>query len=208
MVENKKTVRVDNQRTTLKIVMTAMFVALAFVFEIVTKFIPFLQMPQGGAISITMLPLIIGALLLGPVYGTIGGVAFGFLNFCFDGFVIHWGSIFLDYLVAFGLIGVAGFFRPFFYKNKIWSLGVAIVVACVLRYISSSLSGVLFFGDYAPEGMNPWFYSFIVYNAAYMGPSLVANLVVGYAIYVPMQKLTKTPQMANIYKVKSKEIAE
>ena len=92
--------------------------------------------------------------------------------------------------------------------NKIWSLGVAIVVACVLRYISSSLSGVLFFGDYAPEGMNPWFYSFIVYNAAYMGPSLVANLVVGYAIYVPMQKLTKTPQMANIYKVKSKETAE
>ena len=43
---------------------------------------------------------------------------------------------------------------------------------------------------------------------AYMGPSLVANLVVGYAIYVPMQKLTKTPQMANIYKVKSKETAE
>ena len=36
MAENKKTVRVDNQRTTLKIVMTAMFVALAFVFEIVT----------------------------------------------------------------------------------------------------------------------------------------------------------------------------
>lgn len=201
--------RIDGQRETVKLVVAAMCVAMAFIMDVITKFIPFLHMPQGGAISITLIPLVIAALLLGPLYGVIAGVSFGLLNFFFDGGAgnLHWGSFFLDYTVAFGAVGLVGFFRPLFYRNKIWAYITAIALACLLRYISSSLSGVIFFGAYAPEGVNVWFYSFVLYNAAYMGPTLAVDLVLGTAIYKPLQSLTKTSTFAAIYRVKSEKIS-
>ena len=50
--------------------------------------------------------------------------------------------------------------------------GVGAVIVCVLRYISSVLSGGILWGSYAPEGMNPWVYS-LVYNAGYMLPNAI-----------------------------------
>lgn len=201
---DSKRYRLDSQRETIRIVLAAMFIAMSFVLDIFMKFVPFLRMPNGGSISLTLLPLIIAALYLGPTYGFICGISFGLLNFLFDGGAgnIHWGSFFLDYTVAFGAVGFVGFFRPLFYKNKIWGFIVAVILAYALRYISSSLSGVLFFGAYAPEGINPWFYSFVLYNLAYIGPSLVLGLIVSLAIYRPIQKATHTSIISNIYRVK------
>jgi len=36
---------------------------------------------------------------------------------------------------------------------------------------------VIFFADYAPEGMNPWVYS-IVYQGSYLGAEMVLTLIV------------------------------
>lgn len=204
MSEGSRKFRFDRQRLTLKIVLAGMFVALAFIIDLIAKFIPFLHMPQGGSINFTILPLVLAALYLGPGYGIVAGVCFGLLNFIFDGMVIHWGSIFLDYVIAFGAVGLVGFFRPLFYRNKIWAYIVAITIAAVLRYVSSSLSGVIFFGSYAPEGVNPWFYSFVLYNAAYMGPSLGVSLAIGLAVYRPLQRMThQTPFNSLCPKIRS-----
>ncbi len=47
-------------------------------------------------------------------------------------------------------------------------------------------SVVLFFASYAPAGMNPWFYSFVAYNAPYMAASLGLDLAIGAFVVVPL----------------------
>ena len=76
----------------------------------------------------------------------------------------------LDYPLAFGCLGLAGFFQ------KRWTL--AGVVVCITgRFIMHLISGVLFFASFAPEGMNPWVYS-AIYNGSYMIPELGISLFV------------------------------
>ena len=43
------------------------------------------------------------------------------------------------------------------------------------------------FGSYAPEGISPWIYS-LTYNATYMLPDMVINLVVLALLYVPVMR--------------------
>jgi thiamine transporter len=45
--------------------------------------------------------------------------------------------------------------------------------------LAHGFSGVVFFAEYAPEGMNVWFYSFVAYNLPYMGASLALCLIIG-----------------------------
>ncbi|MFP4178162.1 MAG: energy-coupled thiamine transporter ThiT, partial [Acholeplasmataceae bacterium] len=51
-----------------------------------------------------------------------------------------------------------------------------------LRYLSHAFGGAIIFAEFAPEGMNPWFYSFVVYNAPYMLSSTALTLMVGLLI--------------------------
>lgn len=45
------------------------------------------------------------------------------------------------------------------------------------RFVFSTLSGVVFFAAYAPEGMNPWVYSSL-YQGSYLGAEGVITLAV------------------------------
>ena len=45
------------------------------------------------------------------------------------------------------------------------------------RFVFSTLSGVIFFAAYAPEGMNPWVYSFL-YQGTYLGTEGIVTLVI------------------------------
>lgn len=161
----------------MSITITAMMVALSIALEYFAKAIPGLQMPMGGTFSLTCLPLIIGSLYTGPIFGTIGGLLYGLLNFLIDGYGLHWGSLFLDYLLAFAFMGVAGFFSKPFYQKKWWSFVVASIICMFLRYLSSSLSGILYFPP--DDGTNKYLYSFVLYNGPYMLASLGMDLVGG-----------------------------
>ena len=61
------------KKTELKLAESAILVALAIVLEITSKMIPVLQMPQGGSISLALLPLVILSLRNGYKYGFLGG---------------------------------------------------------------------------------------------------------------------------------------
>jgi thiamine transporter len=169
------------EREILKITETAVLAALAIVLHLLCNLIPFLSMPQGGSVSLGMLPIIVLALRRGIKYGVIGGVIFGFLNFMTDGFIIHWGSIFMDYLLACGLLGLAGLFK---HRSRTWlTIIMAVGLAGFLKYLCHSLSGVLFFTSYAEEmGYNSlsgyFYYSFIFYNLPYMAISTVLSILV------------------------------
>lgn len=90
---------------------------------------------------------------------------------------VHYLSIILDYLVAYGAIGVR------WDTSKILFLD-SLQVLCwyLLRWIATVVSGAVVFASYAPQGQNPWIYS-MIYNASYMVPDGILNIVVLLFIY-------------------------
>lgn len=146
----------------------ALAIALAFVLGMIKVF----EMPFGGSISLEMIPLILLALRQGPAVGVITGAAYGLLNLAVEPFVVHPVQVIFDYPLAFGALGLAGFFRP-----TVRGAVAGTAVAVLARFAAHFVSGVAFFASYAPEGWNPYLYS-AAYNAAYLVPSLVIALVV------------------------------
>ena len=144
-----------------------------------------ISMPFGGSLSLNMLPIVLLALLRGPLVGIITGVLVGFSDLLFDPFVISIPQMLLDYPLAYGLVGLAGIFalRPAKLQEqagqgeptlvKMMSYAVlGAVVASAARLAAHILSGVLFFGQYAPDTQNVWLYS-AIYNLSFMGPNML-----------------------------------
>ena len=155
-----------NKTVLITLIETALMIALA----VVLSFVRVWEMPQGGTISLTMLPLFLLAFRRGPWAGIVGGAVYGLVSLIYDGVIYHPMSIFLDYVFAYGLLGVAGFF-----KLSGWGITAGVTVGTALRYVSSVLSGALLFAEYAGD-QNPWVYS-LGYNATYMLPELVICVV-------------------------------
>ncbi|MGI6160877.1 MAG: energy-coupled thiamine transporter ThiT [Christensenellales bacterium] len=162
----RKTVGAAPAITTKMLVYGAMCIAIAFVLS----FIRLYRMPQGGSLTpASMLPIMAYAYIFGPVPGLICGVAYGFLQLLQDLFVVHPVQLLLDYPLAFGLIGLAGFFR----KNLI----PGVIVGGFARIFMHILSGILFFAEYAPEGQSVVVYS-TVYNLTVFIPDLAICVVI------------------------------
>jgi thiamine transporter len=181
-----------------KITFTSVFVAVAFVLSLITKFVPGLnlEMPQGGAIfGFAMVPLIFIGFFFGLQYGLLGGFLYGLTSLMLDGVLYHWASLFTDYLIAFGVLGITGLFQKDLYNPKRFLF--IILLAGFLRYLSHSFGGAIIFAEYAPEGMNPWFYSFIVYNLPYMASSTVLTMIIAYLLRPRLIELAKQYDLLN-----------
>jgi len=155
--------------TTKKLVYSALGIALA----LVTSYIKLWEMPMGG--SVTLLSMLFVCLIgywFGLKYGLITGIAFGLLQFIIDPYMLSIPQVILDYPLAFGALGLSGLFC-----NKKFGLQIGYIIGVVGRFVCSTLSGVIFFADYAPEGMNPWVYS-IAYQGSYLGAEMVLTLIV------------------------------
>jgi thiamine transporter len=162
----------------------ALAIALAFVLGLIKVF----QMPFGGSISLEMIPLILLALRQGPVVGVITGAAYGLLNLAVGPVVVHPVQVLFDYPLAFGALGLAGFFRP-----TVRGAVIGATVAVLARFVCHFVSGVVFFASYAPEGWNPYVYSG-AYNAAYLIPSLVIALVVVVVLLRALEGAQPSPR--------------
>ncbi len=152
-------------------------IAISVAIAVVCSFIKLWEMPQGGSVSLTMIPLLLISIRRGCAAGTIAGGIYGLLSMLLSGVVYHPASIVLDYLLAYGLLGIAGFFG----KN----LKGIIAGSCAGvagRFVSSLVSGAVLFAEYAPEGQNPWIYS-LIYQASYMIPELIISVAVLVFLY-------------------------
>lgn len=164
-----------DQSKTRMIAEAGVAIAIAQVLSFITLF----HMPQGGSIkAASMVPLMIFAYRWGGTRGIWAGVVYGVLHFLL-GFKssIHYLSIILDYLVAYGAIGVCGYF-----KDNLTGLVSGSIVAIALRWFASVTSGAVVFASYAPQGQNPWIYS-MIYNASYMVPDGILNIIVLLFVY-------------------------
>ncbi len=152
-----------------KLVFSAMGIALAMV----TSYIKVWEMPMGG--SVTLLSMLFISLIgywFGARYGILTGAAFGILQFIIDPYMVSLPQVILDYPLAFGALGLSGFF-----SNRKYGLQIGYVAGVFGRFIFSTLSGVVFFAAYAPEGMNPWVYSSL-YQGSYLGAEGIITLAV------------------------------
>lgn len=174
----------QHRQLTRQLVETALFIAIAVVLDFLAGlYSPF---PYGGSISFAMLPIILIAYRYGFKQGLLAGFVFGVLqSFVAMGIGQFWFlsivQYSMDYLLAFVVLGVVGLLPHALTNKKVYLLGI--LLAGILRYVIHSISGVIFWGMYAPEGMNVWFYSFVAYNLPYMAASIAITLVVGYLLF-------------------------
>ena len=151
----------------------SVMVALSLVLNVIKVY----QLPQGGSITLaSMVPVLLISFRRGPKVGVFSGVVFGLAQMLLDGWFYSPVGMFLDYPLAFGALGLAGIFR----NNPL----VGVVVSLATRFLSHFISGVVFFGMYAPEGMSPIVYS-AIYNGSYMLPEMVIS---GIFIYLLIQR--------------------
>lgn len=144
-------------------------IALAAVLGQVRLF----TMPQGGSVSLELLPIVFVAVRRGVAPALAAGVLYGFLQLMLPGaFVYHPLQALLDYPLAFGALAAGGFV----FVGGWWSLAAAVALACAARFAFHFLSGLIFFAEYAPEWEAPWLYS-ITYNALYLLPEAVLTIV-------------------------------
>ncbi len=172
---------ITNRLSTRQITEIAVLIAMATALELLSTVMP--RQPQGGSISISLLPILVLTYRHGLKLGILSGIVFGLINWMIAGFVIyvHWFEGVLDYLVAYG---VAGFAALVFKMNKesIVYFTIGAVVAGVLRYFVHFLSGILIFDVFAPDDQAVWFYS-LAYNGAYMIPTIILLGILAAVIF-------------------------
>jgi len=82
--------------------------ALSIALSLLLWYLRIGAMPQGGSISLQMLPLFVFALRWGAIPGILVGLTYGVIHSLQDMYVVHWLQYLLDYPIAFGLIGLSG----------------------------------------------------------------------------------------------------
>lgn len=177
-MKNKTTKRI------LCITEGAICVALAFVLELLFVWLNAVTgvgalLVFGGTITVSFLPIIYYSYRHGISWGIFCGLIYAALQMVL-GFYMPpaktiWAlilCILLDYILAFTVMGCADVFAKMFGRKKLLGYSAGAVIVCLIRFVSSFLSGVILWGEYAPEGMNVWVYS-LVYNASYMIPNAI-----------------------------------
>ncbi len=172
-----------------KLTFSAVMVALASALSLIKIY----ELPLGGAVTLlSMLPIVVISISLGLKWGVGSSFVYSLIQLFFgitlDG-LLGWGLtatylvgvIFLDYLIPFTVLGLAGAFAK---KGYVGTLaGISLVF--VLRFVSHLFSGAILFGipeKWADKFSNVWLYS-AAYNGSYMLPELVITLVAAAIIF-------------------------
>ncbi len=157
---------------------SAVLIALGTVLSLIQVY----KMPQGGSVTLgSMVPLLILAARRGPKVGCAAGVIYGVIQCVIDPVVYHPVQFILDYPLAFGLLGLSGFVT-----GSVAKVGAGAVIGMIGRFASHVVSGVVFFGQYAPQGQNVWLYSFL-YQLSYLGMDMLIAIVVVVILWKPLE---------------------
>ena len=170
---------------TKKLVEISIIVALAFVLDYLANLFMGWFWPNGGSISISLVPLAIIAFRYGWIAGFTGGFVMGLLQLLTGAYIIHPVQLLFDYPLPYAVLGFAGFFASKVNhttgSKRMTYIWVATGVASLARFLCHVISGVVFFSEYAGS-QNPWVYS-IVYNAPYIIASYIVSALLLTILY-------------------------
>ena len=161
------------------LVEASLLVAVGFVLSYIT--LPKLQ--SGGSVTaLSMLPILLIGLRHGLKWGLGGGFVYACLQMLQQFYPPPSGTleayiavVFLDYLIAFSVLGLSGLFA-----KKRYGLLFAAPLCLTLRFLSHFLSGIVIWSVYAGD-QSAWIYS-LVYNGSYMGIELVATTAAAFVL--------------------------
>ena len=149
------------------------YCGVAMALAMVCSMIKFANLPMGGSCTLcSMLFIALVGYWYGPTVGLTTGFAYGLLQFIMEPIFYTLPQMLIDYPLAFGALGLAGFFA-----GKKHGLQIGYLVGVIGRYIFATISGVVFFGAYAPEGTPALIYS-LGYNASYLVPEAIVTLII------------------------------
>ena len=158
----------------------AVLVALAQVLGYIKLF----ALPNGGSITLNMLPIFLYCARWGLGSGLTAGFVLSLLQLLLDGaFAWGWQSILGDYILAYTALGLAGLFHR---QRRGFFIGSA--VGASARFLVAWVVGAVVWGEYMPDsffGMtmtSPWLYS-ALYNGSYLLVNLALCLIVGALLW-------------------------
>lgn len=158
--------------TTKQIVFSAMAIALATVISVVIK-LP--SLPNGGSVTLfSMLVICLIGYWYGPKISIIAALAYGILQFITGPYVVHPLQVLLDYPLAFGALGLSGFFC-----NSKHGLIKGFLAGSMGRLLMHCISGVIFYTTYVGDliGNITAIWAGILYNMSYIIPEVILTLV-------------------------------
>ena len=194
----------------LKMVESGLLIAIGVILDTFFKF----EAPwaYGGSITLcSMLPLVIISYKYGVTWGCLSGLAHGLITMMISGgragglaaMIEDNGGLKLfllimlfDYILAFSIIGISGFAKRFV-KGVSSALAVGSLMGLFGRYVMHTISGYLFFGEWAEWVFTDvitasWgqkiFETFsgkalslvysLIYNGLYMIPEMILTAIV------------------------------
>lgn len=193
------TVKSKKKSSTERLVVTAVLIGLATALSMITLY----KLPMGGSITLlSMLPIIIISVKYGVGWGLTGAFAYSLIQLGLDigNGLFAWGlspigivgSIFLDDIIAYTVLGFSGMFR----KKGVPGICAGVFITVFVKFICHFVSGGLIFGSFAPDIFsNGWIYS-LAYNGSYMLPELIFTMIGSVILF-------KTPQFAKLVENKT-----
>jgi thiamine transporter len=154
-------------RRVVSLAWMGLYAALFIVLDYFSNQIPFFRMPNGGTLGLSTVVLLLASYQMGWKKGL--GVAL--LTIPLQGFFapyysVNFFSFFLEYIVAFGVYGLATLFPNFEGRFPIYT---GAIMVNLIRFMIHFVSGVVFWEV-------TWQASF-AYNAWYMFPTLLVGVV-------------------------------
>ena len=141
------------------------FCAMAMALAVVTSMFKIIDMPMGGSVTLfSMLFIVLTGYWFGVRTGITTAVAYGILQLLINPYIISIWQMLMDYIFAFGALGLAGLF-----SNKKKGL--------IKGYIVGIL-GWIFFAVYTPDFFNSAILYSLAYNGAYIGLEAAITLIV------------------------------
>lgn len=197
--------------TVRRLTVSAMMVALSTVISFICSLIPVppFNFPFGGGITIAgMLPVVLVAYLYGTRWGLLTGFAYSLIQMLLGHSTVsalflpveeggmQLGAAllicFIDYILAYTMLGLGGLFRR--HGSAVKGLVLGCVVALGARYLCHVVSGTIFYGAWAE-----WFFTLdgiyelmgkavldrfsgnalaLIYSAVYNGCYMIPEMII------------------------------
>ena len=151
--------------------------AVALALAYVTSYIKLWNMPFGGSVTLfSMLFIVLIGYWYGARIGILTGLVYGIFQFLQEPYVLSFFQVCCDYILAFGIMGIAGFFK----NSRKHGLAKAYLAAIRARGAFHALGGYLYWMSYMPENFPKSLTAVypIVYNYSFILAEGILTLVV------------------------------
>lgn len=157
-------------------------VSVAFVFS----YFKLISLPLGGSATLfSMFFVCVIGYMYGPKYGLISAFVYSLLQFIQEPELLSPLQFLFDYILSFTALGLSGFVKAGKYR-----LQLSYLAGISGRFVFASISGFLFFSEYAySAGWNNAFLYSVCYNGIYIYAEGILTLII--LSIPPVQKFIK-----------------